>query len=162
MLRPALFPARVGVACRQFLFGKPGPLLVVESPDGLLLGQLYLEVANRRLHLLNDTARQLHDEGVPFTTAELARQPMRTFTGALARPEDLPMRISRHEGRPAVAVFWYSCRGSPGLVRQSLCVHGFASGQTLGVLASVCCAPLPPDWQVLAGGADDLARHSTP
>src|SRR5437870_4216797 len=45
-------------------------------------GQVYLDVTRRRLHCLNDRARQMLAQGVPFTPADLERSRLRKPDGS--------------------------------------------------------------------------------
>jgi hypothetical protein len=122
------------------------------------VGQVYLDARSRRLYYLNDTARQLHDQGVPFTAAELHRQPLQTLQGGPVAVTDLPLFIAWRRGYPAEATFVWTSAGTPaGRVAWSAAPLIDADGRVTGVMGSVWC-PLPePDWQALAGLAHDLA-----
>jgi hypothetical protein len=121
------------------------------------LGQVYLDVRGRRLHLLNAAARQLHADGVPFLGNEPGLRDLFTPGGTPARPDALPLAIAAREGRPAEADFLLRRAGEPAW-QLSWCATPFkdASGRVASVLATVCCTPPPPDWQTLAGLAHDL------
>jgi signal transduction histidine kinase len=121
------------------------------------VGQIYLDVQRRQLHCLNTTAQQLHNDGVPFLSADLERAQLQHLDGTPASPADLPLVITWQEGRPAEAQFilsrptasdwrisWYT---SP--VRDG-------SGKLTGIIATVLCALPEPDWHEMAGLAHDL------
>ena len=55
------------------------------------VAHVYLDVRRRVLHCLNDTARELAAEGIPFTSADLARRPLKTPGGVAVTSGDLPL-----------------------------------------------------------------------
>src|SRR5437660_1394710 len=74
------------------------------GPDaGLPVGHVYLDVRRRLLYCLDDTARRLRGEGVPFIAVDPARPCLTTLAGQPVADADLPLRQAWHEGRPAEA-----------------------------------------------------------
>ena len=69
------------------------------------IGHVYLDVRRRLLHFLNEAARQMQREGVPFTPADLARQPLQHPDGTEVAPNQLPLLLSWRSKRPVEAVF---------------------------------------------------------
>ncbi len=123
----------------------------------LLIGHLYWDVAGGRLYRLNDAARELHEQGVPFLGSEPGIDLLRTVEGQPVRPEDLPLPTAVRERRPANAaqLFLRPGRASWHLAWSATPLRD-GSGQVTGVMATVCCTPPPPDWHTLAGLAHDL------
>lgn len=121
------------------------------------IGHVYLDVQRRLLHCLNEHARALQREGVPFTPADLARQPMQTPAGEPVTAAALPLLQSWREARSVEAAFVLANEGGPcGQVVWSAAPLHNAAGQVVGVVGSVACMPPEPDWQTLAGLAHDL------
>jgi signal transduction histidine kinase len=121
------------------------------------VGHVYFDVARRTLYCLNETARQLRQEGVPFTRDDLGRHPLRTLAGDPVGADELPHLRALREQAPQEAVFLYS--GPDGTVRPltwSAAPLADPGGPVRGVLASLVVAPPEPDWQQLAGLAHDL------
>ena len=123
----------------------------------LRVGHVYLETGSRKLHWLNDAARQLHQEGVPLAGADLATHPLQTPDGKQVEPAELPLLRAWREGKPQEAVFLLPRPG--GRVEQ---VRWTATpllngrGAVVAVFGTFCLLPPMPDWQVLAGLAHDL------
>ena len=128
-----------------------------EPAAALRLGQVYLDVAGRRLHLLNEAARQLHQEGIPFLGSEPGLADLRTPAGQPVRAEELPLAVAAREGRAAEAAFVMRRPEEPAwhLLWTAAPLAG-PTGRPASVLAAVCCSLPPPDWQTLAGLAHDL------
>ena len=123
----------------------------------LRVGHLYLDVRTRRLHCLNETARELHREGMILTTAEQACQRLRTPAGEPVQAGDLPLLIAWQKGREAEASFVLRQEGKPDChVLWSAAPVRNAQGQLIGVMACLCVSPPAFDWQALAGLAHDL------
>lgn len=121
------------------------------------MGQVYLDVRRRLLFCLNDRARQLRTEGVPFLSADLERQPLCTLSGEPASAADLPLVRAWREAEPQEAIFVLKREGAgPQHVSWSAAPLFNADHQVIGVSGSVLCAPPEPDWQLLAGLAHDL------
>ncbi len=128
---------------------KPAPISRV--------AQVYLDVRRKVLHCLNDTARQLAGEGVPFTSGDLAKRPLTNLAGDVVTSADLPLLRAYRERGPREAVFvlpeaddrvWHLTWHAAPL--------SDSHGDVIGVLATMRMAPPEPDWGVLAGLAHDL------
>jgi hypothetical protein len=121
------------------------------------IGHVYLDVQRRLLHCLNDHARALQRDGVPFTPADLARRPMLTPAGEPVTAAALPLLLSWREGRSVEATFVLPHEPGPfeQVVWNAAPLHN-ADHQVVGVVGSVACMAPEPDWQTLAGLAHDL------
>ncbi|MBI1913262.1 MAG: HAMP domain-containing histidine kinase [Planctomycetes bacterium] len=128
------------------------------NPDGeLRIGHVYLETASRQLHWLNETARRLHQEGVPFAAADLEKSALQRLDGKPAQAADLPLLKAWREGRAVEATFLLSRPGDRvDHVRWSASPLLGADGKVAAVFGTVLVGPPEPDWQVLAGLAHDL------
>jgi hypothetical protein len=127
-----------------------------KPPAGPRAGHLYLDVRQRMLYCLNETARDLVREGVPFTRDDLGRQPLTALSGELVAPDDLPLHRVWQQGTPCEATFVLRRPGSPPQhLTWSAAPLSDADGLR-GVLATVTVAPPEPDWEELAGLAHDL------
>jgi signal transduction histidine kinase len=128
------------------------------NPDGeLRIGHVYLETADRQLHWLNETARRLHQEGVPFAAADLEKTALQTIEGKPAKAADLPMLKAWREGVAVEATFLLPRPG--GRVDQVRWTASPLLGEdeeVAAVFGTVVVGPQEPDWQVLAGLAHDL------
>lgn len=121
------------------------------------VGHVYLDARRRTLYCLNETARQMIHEGVPFTRDDLERHPLRNLDGEPVKAADLPLMRAWRERTPQEASFLFTC--PDGIVRHltwSAAPLADADGKMQGVLASLTVAPFEPDWQHLAGLAHDL------
>jgi signal transduction histidine kinase len=121
------------------------------------IAHVYLDVRRKVLRCLNDTARQLVAEGVPFTSSDLAKRPLKTLAGDPVVSAHLPLLRARRERGVAEAVFVLS----DGEERVwHLTWHAAplsdAQGEVIGVLGTLRMAPPDPDWAELAGLAHDL------
>jgi signal transduction histidine kinase len=129
----------------------------MDRPDAPVVGHVYLDARRRLLYCLNETARELQAEGVPFTGADLARQPLQQLTGEPVTPSEMPLSSAWANGQPSEATFLLKRRG--GAVQY---LHWTAAplrdvhGQVQAVVGSVSIRPPEPDWQGLAGLAHDL------
>jgi signal transduction histidine kinase len=121
------------------------------------LGQVFLDVRRRHLSFLDPVARQLHEEGVPFSPADLAGRPLLSPAGEAVTAADLPLIVSWREGRPVEAIFFFT---PPQGLRQQLVWNTSpvrdSQGEITGVVGTVRCGPPEPDWQAMAGLAHDL------
>src|SRR5947208_1791476 len=128
------------------------------NPDGpLRVGHVYLETASRQLRWLNDAARLLHDEGVPFAPADLARSPLQTPEGKPVGAAELPLVRAWREGRPQEATFVLPRPGGKvEHVRWTATPLVGGDGSVAAVFGTVLVGPPEPDWQALAGLAHDL------
>jgi signal transduction histidine kinase len=128
-----------------------------KSTGSLRVGHVYLDARRRTLYCLNETARQMIQEGVPFTRDDLERRPLRTLEGEPAEAADLPLMRAWRERTPQEASFLFT--NAQGVVRHlnwSAAPLAGPDGQLQGIVASVTVAPVEPDWQHLAGLAHDL------
>ena len=127
------------------------------SATGPRVGQVYLDVQRRELHFLNATAQQLHNDGLPYLSADLEHARLQHPDGSPVSPNELPLLVSWQEQRSVEASFvlprplatqwhvtWYA---SP--VRDG-------TGELAGVLGTVLCSFPEPDWEEMAGLAHDL------
>lgn len=121
------------------------------------VAHVYLDVRRKVLHCLNDTARKLAAEGVPFTSGDLAKRPLTNLAGDAVTSADLPLLRAYRERGPREAVFvlpetddrvWHLTWNAAPL--------SDSHGEVIGVLATMRMAPPEPDWGVLAGLAHDL------
>jgi signal transduction histidine kinase len=120
-------------------------------------GLVYLDLQRRVLHPLNDAARQLLAEGVPFKSADLARRPLLTMDGKLVTRRDLPLARARKEGQPVEAQFLLPRdSGTPLHLRWVASPTRDINDRIIGILATVIAGTPEPDWQILAGLAHDL------
>ncbi len=121
------------------------------------VAHVYLDVRRRVLHCLNDTARELVAEGVPFTSADLAKRPLQTLDGETATSGDLPLLRAWREGAGREAEFLLAeADGRLWRLIWSAAPLADAHGEVIGVLGTMRLAPPEPDWTQLAGLAHDL------
>ncbi|HEY1861811.1 MAG TPA: HAMP domain-containing sensor histidine kinase [Gemmataceae bacterium] len=121
------------------------------------LGHVYLDVRRRQLHCLNARARQLRDEGVPFTADDLARHPLRTESGDLVAAADLPLiRAWRENGACEATFLFPEAAGPYQRVTWSVSPIPDLNGDVAAVVGTVLAGVPEPDWQTLAGLAHDL------
>jgi signal transduction histidine kinase len=121
------------------------------------VGHVYLDVPRRLLHCLNEAARQYQRTGLPFTPADLDRQPLFTPAGEPVKPNELPLVVAWKEKRAVEAVFvrdWRQASSPQVLWTAAPLIDG--RGEVAAVVGTVTVRPPEPDWQVLAGLAHDL------
>ncbi|MFO0841774.1 MAG: HAMP domain-containing sensor histidine kinase [Gemmataceae bacterium] len=121
------------------------------------VGHFYLNLADRRLFCLNETARQLLRDGVPINPADQERQPLLHLDGEPAASMDLPLQTAWRERRGCEASFLWPRPG--GVVEVlSWCAAPLlgSAGEVVGVSATVVLGAHEPDWEELAGLAHDL------
>jgi len=139
------------------LRSKRANLPPAQAGPGSRVGQVYLNTSRRVLYCLNDRARQLQNEGVPFTPADLDEHPLCLPSGETVTADDLPLIRAWRDKVPQEATFLLTRPG--GTVQHiswtaaPLCVSG---GEVAGITGTVQCGPPEPDWQALAGLAHDL------
>jgi len=128
------------------------------NPDGLLrVGHVYLDIANRQIRLLNEAARQLHQEGVPFVPPDLDEAALQTPEGKRAEAGDLPLVKAWRERRTLDAAFILPRPGGKvDHVRWTVSPMLAANGEVVAIYGTVLVGPPDPDWHVLAGLAHDL------
>jgi signal transduction histidine kinase len=121
------------------------------------VGHVYLDVRRRRLHCLNDAARQLHREGVPLTAADLPHQQLQTLDGQPLTADDLPLVIAWRKQAPAEAQFiWSRSQGDEWHLIWTATPLRDTKGQLAGILGSISCSPPEPDLRSMAELAHDL------
>ncbi len=121
------------------------------------VAHVYLDVRRRVLHCLNDTARELAAEGVPFTSGDLARRPLKTLDGETATSGDLPLLRAWRERTARDGVFVLDeGEGRVSHLTWHAAPLADAHGEVIGVLGTLRVAPPEPDWAQLAGLAHDL------
>lgn len=120
------------------------------------VGHVYLDTRRRTLYCLNETARQLLQEGVPLNGDNVAGSALRTLEGEPVLAADLPLVRAWRERTPQESVFLFSGADEvPRSLTWSAAPMADAAG-VRGVLSSLLVAPIEPDWQLLAGLAHDL------
>src|SRR5438874_12874111 len=98
------------------LHSRRGTTTAPPSPGtALRMGQVFLDVRRRLLFCLNDRARQLRAEGVPFLSADLERQPIYTPSGEPASAADLPLVRAWREAAAQEATFVLKREGAATL-----------------------------------------------
>jgi two-component sensor histidine kinase len=120
------------------------------------VGHVYLDTRRRTLYCLNDTARELVREGVPFGRDDLKKQPLRTPAGDAVGPDDLPLFRAWRQRTPCEATFLLTKPGAVHQVSWTASPVQDAGGSVLGIVGTVTVAPPEPDWSTLAGLAHDL------
>jgi signal transduction histidine kinase len=116
-----------------------------------------LEAREGRLKYLNQTARQLHEEGVPFSPKDLDQHPLYTLSGELVESTDLPLLVAWRTGAPVQAQFVLSRNaGASWHLTWTAAPHRDSNGQVRGVVGSVTYGPPGRDLQRLAELAHDL------
>jgi signal transduction histidine kinase len=124
------------------------------------VGHVYLDVRRKILHCLNETARELAQEGVPLTSADLARKPLRTLTGASVASADMPLLRAWREKASREAVFLMPTEGGSDAPATRLEWHAAplsdGKGEVIGVMGTLRVVAPEPDRLQLAGLAHDL------
>jgi Histidine kinase-, DNA gyrase B-, and HSP90-like ATPase/His Kinase A (phospho-acceptor) domain len=135
----------------------PKPTTGVVRSVPLRIGQFYLDLGRQRLFLLNPAAKFLRSEGIPIRGADLAKHPLLARDGQPVAEEQLPLMAALRERRAVEETFLWQQEGKPPMcVTWSATPHRNPAGEMVGVFASLCCTPPPPDWKGLAGLAHDL------
>ena len=128
-----------------------------KSTPTVRVAHVYLDVARNVVHCLNDAARQFVSEGIPLTSSQLAKRPLKTRAGAVVVPAQLPLGRAWRERAAAEDVFvlldkenriWHLTWNAAPL--------SDSQGDVIGVLGTLRMAPPEPDWEQLAGLAHDL------
>jgi signal transduction histidine kinase len=137
--------------------GGDRPSSQVGNDAGVPVGHVYLDARRRLFYCLDDTARRLQADDVPFTTIDPSRHSLSTLAGQPVTAAELPLMIAWRTARPAEAVFVFARRGAAVQHLQwtaaPLCDAG---GEVVAIVGSVIVRPPEPDWQMLAGLAHDL------
>ncbi|MGH7226273.1 MAG: sensor histidine kinase, partial [Gemmataceae bacterium] len=120
------------------------------------VGQVYLDVRRRMLYCLNETARQLLDEGVPLRGDNVVPNAFRTLEGEAVQVADLPVMRAWRERTPQENSYLFA--GPDGVSRHlTWNASPLADRDAVrGILSSLVVVPFEPDWQHLAGLAHDL------
>jgi signal transduction histidine kinase len=108
------------------------------------------------LYCLNETARQLLQEGAPLSGDASDCASLRTPEGEPVPAADLPILRAWRERKPQESSFLFS--GPDGVPRHltwNAAPMADAAGIS-GILSSLTVTPFEPDWQHLAGLAHDL------
>jgi len=127
------------------------------TSTGPRVGQVYLDVQRRELHFLNATAQQLHNDGLPFLSADLEGAQLQHPDGSPVSAAELPLVVTWQEQRPVDTAFVLPRPlASVWQITWHTAPLRDASGQLVGVLGTVLCAFPEPDWQAMAGLAHDL------
>jgi signal transduction histidine kinase len=125
--------------------------------NGLRAGHVFLDTRRKRLQCLNETARQLHREGLPLTPTDLPRGSLRTLSGQAVTANDLPLVVAWRTQASAEARFrWQRDGGVTWEVTWAATPLLEADEQLLGVVGSVVCQPPQPDIRSMAELAHDL------
>jgi signal transduction histidine kinase len=114
-------------------------------------------VTRRLLHCLNEAARQYQRSGLPFTPADLDKQPLFTPLGEPVKANELPLVVAWKQKRAVEAVFvrdWRQAASPQVLWTAAPLLDG--DGAVAAVVGTITVRPPEPDWQVLAGLAHDL------
>lgn len=121
------------------------------------LGHVYLDVHRRQLYCLDNRAKQLRNEGIPFTPEDLGKQVLRTSAGEPITAADLPLIQAWKEARPVEASFVLT-RDSGAIQKVTWTAVPLRDKQLdlIGIIGTVSCGYHEPDWQELAGLAHDL------
>lgn len=121
------------------------------------VGQVFLDVHRRHLSCLDPVARQLYNEGVPFTPADLANRKLLTLTGEPVTAADLPLVVAWREERPVEAAFVLPReKGRDQRVTWNTAPVRGPESALLGIAGTIRCGPPDPDWAAMAGLAHDL------
>jgi hypothetical protein len=121
------------------------------------VGQVFLDVKHRRVLFLDLVARQLHQEGVPFTRADPATRKLLNLNGDPVAANELPLIVAWKEKRPVETTFLLPVeKGPPWRVTWNAAPVRGADGVLLGIAGTVRCGPPDPDWHAMAGLAHDL------
>lgn len=140
-----------------FFARRGGGAAARKATPSVRVGHVYLDTRRKTLYCLNETARQLVQEGVPLTRDDLQRQPLRTLDGQPVQAAELPLMRAWRERKPQEAVLLLTT--ADGAVRHlnwNAAPLADPDGQLNGILASLTITPPEPDWQHLAGLAHDL------
>lgn len=138
-------------------FSRRGAGTGVRKPTvPIRVGHVYLDTRRRKLYCLNDTARQLLQEGAPLGGDSANCASLRTAGGEPVQSADLPIARAWRERKPQESSFLFSgLDGVPRHLTWSAAPLADAAGVS-GILSSLTLAPFEPDWQHLAGLAHDL------
>ncbi len=131
--------------------GRPG------NKQAVRVGHLFLNVPQRQLLWLNDVARELHEEGIPFLPRDLRNSALHTAQGTAVKSRDLPLTRAWKDETAQEATFYFpACDGTVRQVAWTATPVRDNEGKLNGVLATVTVTSLEPDWEGLAGLSHDL------
>jgi anti-sigma regulatory factor (Ser/Thr protein kinase) len=130
----------------------------VDDPTPLTrVGQVFLDVQRRQLSFLDPVARQLYQDGIPFTPADLEVKPLYTPDGEAVAAADLPLIVAWREERPVEATFVLAQAREPRWrVTWNAAPVRDGDGAVLGIAGTIRYGPPEPDWPAMAGLAHDL------
>jgi len=130
---------------------------VAASRQTQSLGHVYLDINRRQLYCLDNRAKELRNEGIPFTPEDLGKQTLRTMTGQPITAADLPLIQAWKEACPVEASFILT-RDSGALQKVTWTAVPLRDTHLalIGIIGTVSCGYPEPDWQELAGLAHDL------
>jgi signal transduction histidine kinase len=118
---------------------------------------VFLDVPRRHLAFLDPVARQLYDEGVPFTPADLTRHRLLKLGGQVVTAAELPLVAAWREGRAVEATFALPRQtGVEWRVTWNAAPVRNTRGEIAAVAGTIRCGPPEPDWQAMAGLAHDM------
>ncbi len=121
------------------------------------VAHFYLNLTDWRLFCLNETARQLVQEGIPINPADLAQQPLLHMNGEPVMESQLPILAAGRERACREATFlWPRPGGAAEVLSWSAAPLTDQQGTAVGVTATVVLGPHAPDWEELAGLSHDL------
>jgi hypothetical protein len=133
-----------------------GPV-VKDTAPAARVGHVFLDVRERRLHLLNEAARQLHAEGVPLTPEDGSLAQLRTPDGAAVSAKELPLLRAWRQGEPVDVQFVLTRdSGPPWQIGWTASPLRNSRAQLVGILGTVRCGPPEPDPRRMAELAHDL------
>jgi two-component sensor histidine kinase len=130
---------------------------VAASRQTQSLGHVYLDINRRQLYCLDNRAKELRNEGIPFTPEDLGKQTLRTIAGQPITAADLPLIQAWKEAHPVEASFILT-RDSGALQKVTWTAVPLRDTKLdlIGIIGTVSCGYPEPDWQELAGLAHDL------
>jgi signal transduction histidine kinase len=121
------------------------------------VGHVFLDVRERRLHCLNETARQLHADGVPLTPEDASLARLRTPAGDPVAAAELPLLVAWRQEQPTEARFLLTRETGPAWqVAWTASPLRNTRGRLVGILGTVRCGPPEPDARKMAELAHDL------
>ena len=128
-----------------------------EQAGLIRVGQVFLDVHRRTVSCLDPVARQLYQEGIPFTPADLEKRKLLRVTGEAITGTELPLIVAWRESRPVEETFRLPIEKGPELrITWHAAPIRNQEGELIGVAGTIRCGPPDPDWQAMAGLAHDL------
>lgn len=130
---------------------------VSDAAARLRIGQVFLEVRHRRLHWLNETARELQSLGVPFTPGDLGKQAVYGANGKPVEWKDLPLLLAWRRGKPVEARFEMPCgEGVAWRIHWNAAPLRDRHDRLLGVFGTAACGPAEAPPRTVAELVHDL------